>query len=601
MKKIILSNIFLLLFAVNAFAENSVFSDHLALYGQAKYNTDFSNFSYADPKAKKGGSVTLPEYGSFDSFNPFIFKGIAPSSVVGLTIDTLAVVPVDDFSVAYPLIAEKFEISKDGNFVGFIINPKATFYNGTKITADDVVFTFESLVKKGSPFYKIYYADVKEVKKINQHHVRFYFKENTENKELPLIIAQMPVLSKEFFADKDFEKPSLEPMLASGPYYIDSFDQGNFIILKRNKNYWAQNLPTRKGFFNFDEIRYDFYQDTTITKQALFAGNIDLREEYIAKNWKIGYDNPLVTSGKILKKEFTHNKTAPLQSFLFNTRKPMFQNRKVRKAIGYAFDFEWTNKNLFYEQYKRTDSFFKNSGMEAEKLPNAREMKILNKVKHLLPKELFTSPLSVPTHNNAQKSRQNLQTAVKLLKEAGYDFKDGKMVNIQTGEPLVFEILDNSSNGSSFTRIMLPFLNNLKKIGISASFRTVETNIFKNRLDNFDFDMVIISFGMSQMPGNEQKELWGSETADVSGSFNLAGVKNEAVDTIINMLINAKTKNEYEACVAALDRVLQWHHFLIFQWYSPVQRVAFWDKFEYPKSQSLEQNGFTIHTWWKKQ
>ena len=578
-------------------AEISV-SENLALYGQPKYTSDFKNFDYVNPNAPKGGKVTFPAYGTFDSFNPFIFKGIAASDSVALTLDTLGVVPVDDYSTVYPLIAEKFEIPDDHSFVGFILNPKAKFSDGSPITADDVIFSFSSLIEKGAPLYKIYYADVDRVEKLNDRLVRFYFKKGTKNKELPLILSQIAIFSKKDWEGKDFAKPSLTPPLGSGPYIIGKFQPNKFIELKRNPNYWAKNLPSRKGFFNFDTIRNDYYQDTTVTLQALFSGNIDLREEYIAKIWATGYDNDLVKQGKIIKAEIPNNRTAILQNFAFNLRKEKFQNKFVRQAIAQVFNFDWANEKLFYNQYSRIDSYFSNTDMAATGKPQGKELALLNQFKEQLSPEVFGNLPQAPSFKTIADNRKNLKEAVRFLKLGGYDFVDGKMTNLKTGEPLEFEILSNNANGSTFTRVMLPFLKNLEKIGIKASFRNLEVNIFKNRLDNFDFDMAIVSFPISQMPGNEQKEMWGSQAADIHGSYNVIGVKNPVVDALIDKIVQAHTKDDYLAALHAFDRVMRHQYYMIPQWYTAYNRVAYNKRLDYPKTDI--KVGFQPHTWWLK-
>lgn len=605
MKIIIINNflkslccLFCALFTFGAQASDVTIAKNIALYGNPKYADNFKHFEYASPLAKKGGRIVMPNYGGFDNFNPYIFKGIASGESAALTIDTLGVVPTDDFSTVYPLIAKEFELPQDKSFIGFILDEKARFHDGSKITANDVIFSFNTLIEKGSPLYKIYYSDVDSVEKVSPHHVRFKFKKGTDNRELPLIIAQLPIFSAQYFADKDFSKPSLKPMLGNGPYKIAKFEAGKFIVFEREKNYWAKDLPTRKGFFNFDEIRLDYYQDTTITQQALFSGNIDLREEYIAKIWVTGYNNELIKKGKIKKEEMVHNRTAILQNFGFNLRKDKFQDRKVRQAIGLAFNFEWANEKLFYSQYRRLYSYFTNSGMEATGLPKGKELEILSQYKDILPAEVFNQEPLVPFHKDFMNSRENLRQAVVLLKEAGYDFVNGKMTNLKTNEALEFEVLSNSANGTTFTRVMLPFINNLKKIGIKATFRNVEVNIFKNRLDNFEFDVAIISFAQSQMPGNEQKEMWGSQSAYSKGGYNLIGIQNPVVDKLIDGVIRAQKKDDYQAYIKALDRVLLNEYYMIPQWYSPYQRVAYWDKFEHPQTDI--KVGFQPYTWWIK-
>ena len=573
--------------------------NRIALYGEAKYPADFTHFDYVNPNAPKGGRIVMPEYGGFDNFNPFIFKGSASGAVASLIWDTLGYSPLDDVATVYPLIAKEFELPEDKSYVGFILDENARFADGSLVTADDVIFSFNSLIEKGAPIYRVYYADVESVQKINDRHVRFIFKPNSQNKELPLILSQLNIFSKKDWENRDFAKPSLQIPLGNGPYKIKSFQTGKYIVLERNPDYWGQNLPSRKGFFNFDEIRIDYYQDTTVTLQALFSGNIDVREEYIAKIWATGYDNDLVKSGKVIKKAIEHHNPAILQHFAFNLRRPEFQDKRVRRAIDLAFNFEWANEKLFYGQYQRLYSYFTNTDMEATGLPSALEKEILEEYRDDLSDDVFNKPFLLPDNSTPYKLRQNLKLAVKLLNEAGYDFVDGKMTNLKTGEPLEFEILSNSANGSTFTRVMLPFIANLQKIGIKATFRNLEVNVFKNRMDNFDFDVAIMSYRMSSMPGNELKEMFGSKSADVKGSYNIMGIKNPVVDSLIDKVVTAQDKQHYEAYLKALDRVLLSEYYLIFQWYSKFNRVGYQNKFGIPQTDI--KTGYQPFTWWSKE
>ncbi|MBR1648093.1 MAG: ABC transporter substrate-binding protein [Alphaproteobacteria bacterium] len=591
-KSFLFVNLLLIFAGVKAFALESI-----ALYGNPKYQGNWSSFEYANPDAPKGGRVVLPAYGTFDNFNPFIFKGIAATQAAELTLDSLAYVPADDISVAYPLLAKSFELTKD--YVGFFLDERAKFSNGEPVLADDVIFSFNSLIEKGAPLYKIYYADVKKVEKMGDRHVRFWFNPDSQNKELPLIISQIKIFSQKDWNDYDFAAPALRPFVGSGPYILKDFSPNNYLIFKRNPNYWAKDIPSRRGFYNFDEIRYDYYQDTTVTLQALFAGNIDLREEYIAKIWVTGYDNELVANSQIIKEDIKHNNTARLQNFGFNLRREKFADKRVREAIDWAFNYEWAGENLFYNQYQRLFSYFSNSGMEAKGLPQGRELEILEKYRNELPATVFEKAPQNPVYKDIKSSRDNLRHAVWLLNQAGYDFIDGKMTNLATREPLKIEILGNAANGSSFTRVMLPFINNLAKIGIEAKFRNLEVNVFKNRLDNFDFDMAILSFPISSLPGNEQKEFWGSQSADIKGSSNLLGIKNPVIDKLLNGLISAQEKQDYIAHVQALDRVLLDGHYMIMQWYSPVERIAYRNRFEHLKTEL--KTGFLFDTWWIKE
>lgn len=573
--------------------------NRIALYGEAKYPADFTHFAYVNPDAPKGGKIVMPEYGGFDNFNPFIFKGSASGTVASLIWDTLGYSPLDDVATVYPLLAKEFELPEDKNYVGFILDENARFADGSPVTADDVIFSFNALVEKGAPIYRVYYADVESVKKINDRHVRFIFKPNSQNKELPLILSQLNIFSEKDWENRDFAKPSLQIPLGNGPYKIKSFQAGKYIVLERNPDYWGQNLPSRKGFFNFDEVRIDYYQDTTVTLQALFSGNIDVREEYIAKIWATGYDNDLVKSGHVIKKAIEHHNPAILQHFAFNLRRPKFQDKRIRRAIDLAFNFEWANEKLFYGQYQRLYSYFTNTDMEATGLPSGLEKEVLEEYRADLSDDVFTKPFSLPDNSTPYKLRQNLKQAVKLLNEAGYDFVDGKMTNLKTGEPLEFEILSNSANGTTFTRVMLPFIANLQKIGIKATFRNLEVNVFKNRMDNFDFDVAIMSYRMSSMPGNELKEMFGSQSADVKGSYNIMGIKNPVVDSLIDKIVTAQDKQHYEAYVKALDRVLLSEYYLMFQWYSKFNRVGYQNKFGIPQTDI--KTGYQPFTWWSKE
>lgn len=572
--------------------------DYITLNTTPKYTEDFTNFSFVNPDAPKKGRIVLPAYGTFDNFNPYIFKGTASTEAVALTLDSLGVSPADDIETVYPLIAEKFELPSDKSFIGFFINPNAKFSDSSPITADDVVFSFNSLITKGSPIYKFYYADIDRVEKITPHHVRFYFKPNTKNRELPLIISSLKIFSAKDFKNREYDKPSLTPPLGNGPYKIKKFEAGRYIVFERDKNYWAQDLPTRKGFYNFDEIKYDYYQDTTVTLQALFAGNIDVRYEYIAKSWATGHDNNLIKAGKIKKQAIKHNRPATTQFFAFNTRKEKFKDARIRQAIDFAFNFPWANKNLFYNQYERLRSYFANTHFAATDLPQEKELEILQSLQEQLPPEIFTTPVESIFRNDSLSDRENLKLAVKLLNEAGYDFINEKMCNLKTGEPLEFEIIINSANGNSFTRVLLPFIENLRKIGITATTRVLEINTYKNKLDNFDFDIIVGGVSGIYMPGTEQKDLWGSLSADTKGSSNIIGVKNPTIDYLINKLIETDDTELYTAYVKALDRVLLFNHYVIFNWYSNADRIAYWDKFAFPEN---NQNlGVDINTWWIK-
>lgn len=586
-------------FPLFANCQEITITDSFSLSDAPKYTSDFSNFEYVNPTAPKKGRIVLPAYGTFDNFNPYIFKGTASTEAAILTLDTLGITPADDTETIYPLIAEKFEIPEDKSFFGFFINPNARFSDNTPITANDIIFTYNAITNHGAPFYKLYYSDIDKVVKLSPRHVRFYFKKDSRNRELPLILSALPVFSEKDFENRQFEKPSLTPYLGSGPYIIKNFEPGKYLTFKRNPDYWAKDLPTRKGFYNFDEIKYDYYQDTTVTLQALFSGNIDVRTEYIAKTWATGYDNDLIKEGKIKKQSITHNRPATIQFFAFNTRKEKFSNPLVRQAVGYAFNFPWANKNLFFNQYERLNSFFANTRFAATDTPKDLELDILMALQDYLPSEIFTVPVESLFRNDELSDRENLKLAVTLLKQAGYDFINEKMCNIRTGEPLEFEIIINSANGNSFVRVLLPFIENLRKIGITVKTRILETNTYKNKLDNFDFDVIIGGYSGLSMPGSEQKDFWGSQSVNSKGSYNIIGVNDPIVDELIKKLIETQDNELYTAYVKALDRILLFGNYVIFNWYTKTDRIAFWDKFSFPKNNL--KTGFNIHTWWIKE
>ena len=596
--KIFFLAIALLHFSLCSAKENDILiTDVISITNTPLYTNNFQSFVYVNPNAPKGGKIVLPAYGTFDNFNPYIFKGTASTETAQLTLDSLAVTPADDIGSAYPLIAQYFELPKDKSFVGFFINPKARFHDNTPITADDVVFSFNSLITKGSPIYKFYYQDVEKVVKISPLHVRFYIKEGIKNRELPLILSSLKIFSAKDFQNKEYDKPSLTPPLGSGPYKVKNFDAGKYITFERKKDYWAKDLPTRKGFFNFDEIKYDYYQDTTITLQALFAGNIDVRYEYIAKSWATGYNNDLIKNKTIKKIALPHSRPATTQFFAFNTRKEKFSSPHVRKAIELAFNFPWANKNLFYNQYQRLNSFFTNTPYRATQIPQNKELEILEAYKDKLPQEIFTTPVETFFRDDSLTDRENLKLALNHLKQAGYDFINEKMCHLKTKTPLEFEIIINSANGHAFTRVLLPFIENLRKIGIKATTRILEINTYKNKLDKFDFDIIIGGVGGISLPGSEQKDLWGSQSANTYGSNNIIGIQNPVIDSLIQKLIETEDNELYSAYIKALDRVLLFNHYVIFNWYSATDRIAYWDKFSQPDNAST---GIDINTWWQK-
>ncbi len=563
----------------------------IAMHGEPKYGPDFKHFDYVNPDAPKGGAVKLAAAGSFDSFNGFIIKGEAAVGLGGLY-DTLLTASADEAFTAYGLLAETVETPEDRSWVKFVLRTEARWHDGKPITADDVIWTFETLLKKGEPSYRYYYADVDRVEKIDERTVRFVFK-NNRNRELPLIIGQMAVLPKHYWQGKDFAKTTLEPPLGSGAYKIDGFEAGRYVRYKRVDDYWGRNLPVNVGRNNFDSIRYDYYRDTTVQVEAFKAGEFDFRNENQSKTWATAYNIPAVEQGLIKKIEVGHNRTAGMQGFVYNIRRDIFKDRRVRQALATAFDFEWSNRNLFYGQYTRTRSYFDNSELAATGLPGPDELKILEPFRGRIPNEVFTTEYNPPKTKGDGRIRPNLRLGDRLLKEAGWVIKDNVRVNQATGQALEFEILLVSP---AFERIALPFVKNLERLGVKARVRTVDSAQYLRRLETFDFDMLTFSWGQSQSPGNEQLGYWGSAAAKQNGSRNLIGVSDPVIDKLIGGLIAAPDRKSLVTRTRALDRVLQWGFYVIPHWHLSYDRLVFWNKFERPVV--TPTSGAQFDTWW---
>jgi microcin C transport system substrate-binding protein len=566
----------------------------ISLHGDLKYPESFTHYAYTNPDAPKGGHVTEGAMGTFDNLNQFILKGV-PATGLGLIYDTLMDQAQDEPFSQYGLIAEKVDVAEDNSSVTFHLNPNATFSDGVKVKASDVVFTFNTLIEKGSPTYRVYYGDVASVEALDEQTVKFSFKHNN-NAELPLILGSLAILPEHYWKDRDFAKPTLDIPIGSGPYTIASFDAGRSITFKRNETYWAQNIPTMKGRYNFDQITYDYYRDTTVSFEAFKAGEFDFHEEYSSKNWATGYVGPMFDNGSIVKEELPNHTPRGMQAFVMNTRNPLFENRDVRKALAYAFDFEWTNKNLFYGLYHRTNSYFANSEMAALERPSEAELSLLTPYKDELPSEVFTDVYSAPTYDGSGNNRKGLREALKLLKSAGWSLKEGQLVNNETGKPFTFEILLHQK---SFERVVAPMIQNFKRMGIEASIRIVDVSQYVNRTRDFDFDMIVGSFPQSNSPGNEQRDYWGSYNADVKGSRNLIGVKNPVVDKLIESLIQCPSREQLVLRTRALDRVLLWNYYVIPQYHSTEYRIAYKPKFGRPDTMPLYSLGYDA--WWVKE
>lgn len=575
-----------------AAAEPSVVAHAAAMHGAPKYPAGFSHFDYVDPDAPKGGELRLAETNGWDTFNPFTVKGEAADGA-DLPFESLMVESADEPFSEYGLLAETIEIPADRSWVAFTLRPKARWHDGKPITADDVVFSFEILKTKGHPRFRFYYAAVDKVEKVGERKVRFTFKPG-DNRELPLILGQLPVLPKHYWKGRDFAATTLEPPLGSGPYKAGPFETGRTVTWVRVKDYWGADLPVRRGQNNFDRIRYDSYRDSTVALEAFKAGEYDWRLESEAKKWATGYqDWSALKTGRGFKQAFPHQRAAGMQGYVYNLRRPLFQDARVREALAYAFDFEWTNKTLFYGQYKRNASFFANSEMAATGLPGPKELEVLEPLRDKVPPQVFTTAYKPPETEGDGNIRANLRAAMRLLEDAGWTVQNGKLV--KDGRPFVFEILLVQP---VWERIALPFARNLERLGIEANVRIVDTAQYKNRVGQYDFDMVVHVWSQSQSPGNEQASYWGSAAAAAIGGQNMAGIKNPAVDALIAALIAAPDRETLVARAKALDRVLLWNHYVIPQWYLGDDRVAWWDKFGYPAVTPAA--GVRPMAWWAK-
>jgi len=569
----------------------------LSLLGQPKFGPDFKHFDWVNPAAPKGGTVRLWALGGFDSLNPYTIKG-SPAAGIGLIYDALMVSSPDEPSTEYGLVAAWVSHPDDFSSVTFGLRPEARFHDGKPMTPADVVFTFEQL-KKNHPHYAFYYKNVVKAEATGASEVTFTF-DQKGNRELPLIVGQMPVLPKHFWEGKsangearDLGRSSLEIPLGSGPYRIKEIDAGRSIVYERVKDYWAKDLPITIGQWNFDEIRYTYFRDRVPAFEAFKAGQIDFWQESSAKFWATGYDFEAANKNLVRKEEIPVERVAPMQAFVMNLRRPQFQDARVRRAFNLAFDFEWANKNLFFDQYRRVGSFFDNSELAAKGLPTGLELKILEEVRSQVPPEVFTTEWKNPVNVGPQDARRNLAEAAKLLTEAGWKARNGVLVDGQ-GRELVVEFLIVSPD---FERVILPYKTALERLGVKASIRVVDSAQYQRREDSFDFDIIVDTFPQSLSPGNEQRDFWGTPAADREGSRNTAGIKNPAVDKLIERLIFAKDREELVAATRALDRVLLWNHYVVPQWHTPYDRVASWDMFGRPAKLPSQSISFQ-RVWW---
>ncbi|MEM6811208.1 MAG: extracellular solute-binding protein [Pseudomonadota bacterium] len=576
----------------------------IAMHGTAKYENNFTHFDYTNPDAPKGGTLRNSTIGTFDSLNPFIIKGTPAAGIQFLgqshLYDSLMEQSYDEPFSMYGLIAETIEFdTEDKSWVAFNLRPEAKWHDGVSITADDVVWTFNTLMDIGAPFFKAYYGDVTEVRAESPTRVKFEFRD-ANNAELPLILSQLTILPKHFWEkeENDLSKTSLEAPLGSGPYKVSRIDAGRSIAYERFDEYWGKDFPINQGKFNFDIIEYDYYKDSNVALEAFFANEYDFRLENTAKLWATGYDAPAVKDGRIVKTEIPHNRPQGMQGFVYNTRRDVFKDIKVREALSFAFDFEWSNKQFAFGSYKRSDSYFENSELAAEEgAPQGRVLEILNDYKDQLPAEIFETRYQPPVTDGSGNLRQNLRTAMRLLEEAGYKLTDdGIRVHEETGQRLSFEIVDSNP---LFERWVLPFIANLKRIGVEANFRVVDPAQYQNLMNEFNFDMTILSIAQSSSPGNEQRDFWSSAKAEIPGGRNYMGIQDPVVDELIEKIIQAPNRQELVFHTRALDRVLLAGHYVIPQWHIDYWRIAYWNKLERPETLS-DLTPAIIDTWWVK-
>ncbi len=569
----------------------------LSLLGEPKFKPGFDHFDWVNPDAPKGGTLRAFAEGSFDSLNAFSVKG-DPAGGLGLLYDSLMTGSPDEPSSEYCLICEWMSYPADYSSVTFGLNPNAKFQDGTPITPEDVIFSLEEQ-KKANPRSAFYYKNVVKAEKTGDHEVTFSF-DSKGNRELPLIVGQLTVIPKAWWEAKgadgqqrDITKSNLEVPVGSGPYRVKSFDPGRTITYERVKDYWAKDLPVRKGQYNFDELKFTYFLDRTPGFEEFKSGKVDYWPERTASQWATGFNFPAVAKGWVKKEAIPVKRVAPMQAFVFNQRRKQFQDPRVRKAFALAFNFEEANKKLFYNSYVRVGSYFDNSELAAKGLPQGRELEILNEVKDAVPPEVFTTEWKNPDNSAPENFRKHMREASKLLNEAGWTLQGNQLKNAQ-GETLNAEFMIDSPD---FQKIVLPYVQDLQKLGINASLRVVDSAQYKRREDTHDYDIIVDNYPQSESPGNEQRDFWGSAAADRDGTTNTAGIKNPAVDKLIDKIVFAKDREDLVAATRALDRVLLWNFYVVPQWHYPYERIAHWDIFGRPEK-TPSQTSAMLQTWW---
>jgi microcin C transport system substrate-binding protein len=563
----------------------------------------FERYDHVNPDAPKGGTLNSAAFGTFDSFNPFIVRGNPAAGLTefgGLLWDTLMQQSVAEPSASHPLIAEAYKHPDDFSSATYRIDPDARWHDGQPITAEDVVWSF-NVLKEISPMHNRYFANVTEAVALSDREVEFSF-DQAGNRELPHIMGDLPVLPKHWWEGtdakgnkRDISQPTLEPPLGSGAYRIESFQPGSRIVWERVEDYWAADNPVNIGRNNFDRRHYTYFLDDNAEFLAFQKGGIeDVRREVSTRRWSTAYDFPAFEAGDVVKREFTSNSIEAMQAFVPNMRLPRFQDRRVREALTLAYNFEAQNRTHFFGLNERFSSYFEKSELASSGLPEGRELAILEEFRDQLPPELFTEEFELPVYDDPQDERTYLREAVRLFKEAGWEIKGGRMVSTETGEQFRIEFL-----GASPTSEIIAggLIESLRKIGIDATLRIIDTSQYIQRYQSFDFDVVTGRFGQSMSPGNEQRDYWSSEAAEIPGSRNVGGIKDPVVDALVDKIIFARDREELVAATRALDRVLLWNYYMIPQYYQPTLRFAYWDKFGIPEEQP-DYVGVDIDSWW---
>lgn len=562
----------------------------LTLGKAPQLSSDFQHFPYANPDAPKGGQLRLASIGTFDSFHPYVARGI-PAAGIGLVNATLTTSSRDEPFTQYPYVASSFELVDGGATLLCHLNPRARFSDGHPVSAEDVVFSFDALMHKGSPMYRKYYAGIVRVTARDAHTVRFELAD-AKNPELPVVAAQLPVLPAHWWKGRDFSKPTLEQAPGCGPYVVKRSSTGYSVEYERVKDWWGADLPVNAGRFNFDRIRFDYYRDRTVAGEAFRSGEFDFQMVSSAKSWAEEYVGPAVDAGLLKREAIRHTRPSGMQGFVMNTRRPLFADRKVRQALGLAFDFEWTNRALFYGQYARCLSFFSNSEFASSGVPQGKELSLLEPYRSALPQELFVSPFTLSKSDGSGRIRPQLRKALTLLREAGWTLRDGVLRNAQ-GKSFEFEMLLRSPR---MERVVLPYQKNLKRLGITMHVSLADSSRYIRRIRSYDYDMVVGVMRQSDSPGSEQRLFWTSSAAKTPGTRNLAGIQNPVVDGLVDKVIGAQNRDELLTAVHALDRVLLWEAYVVPGWYSPIDRIAYWDRFGMPKLRP--SRGTDIFSWW---